>query len=128
MKTGKEQKKELIRQYKEIKPQAGIFQIRNLQNQKVFLKVCPNLKSVTRHRFQLERGMHFNKALQAEWDRYGEAAFVFETLEILDEKTLEALGSSLALKQLEERWLKKLEPYGEKGYHKPGRERGHLAP
>ena len=122
-KQSSEQKKELKRAYKEIRPQSGVFQIRNLKNQKVWIKALPDLKSIVRFKMQLEAKMHYSKSLQAEWEQYGPDAFGFEILEVLDEKTIEALGLSLALKKLEAKWMEQLAPYGEKGYHQPKREK-----
>ena len=109
-----DRKKELKQQYKEEKTEAGIFQIKNTKNQKVFIKATPNLRTMNSQRFQLDLKGHPNKALQQEWNQYGEEAFVLEVLETLPEDTTDV---RYALKKLEAKWLEQLQPYGERGYH-----------
>jgi len=109
-------KKELKLQYKEIKTEAGIFQIKNIKNQKVFIKTSPNLKTINGIQFQLEHGSCTNKGLQQEWNEYGKESFDFEVLEVLKEKEDEYFNKKDALEKLEEKWLDQLQPFGERGY------------
>jgi hypothetical protein len=111
-----DRKRELKREYKETKVTAGIFQIRNLKNGKVFLETTPNLKTVNGQLFMLGMKSHPNKQLQQEWNEMGETSFVIETLEIVDEE--QNIDTKTALKRLLDKWTEKLSPYGEKGYHK----------
>jgi len=110
-------KKELKMQYKETKVQAGIYQIKNIKNQKVFIVSTKNLKTINGKKFELEAGSCTSKTLQQEWNEYGKESFVFEELEILKEEDISPLGIKGDLKRLEEKWLEKLQPYGERGYH-----------
>ncbi|XRG77881.1 GIY-YIG nuclease family protein [Rossellomorea sp. GAMAL-10_SWC] len=110
-------KKELKMQYKETKVQAGIYQIKNVKNQKIFIVSTKNLKTINGKKFELEAGSCTNKTLQQEWNEYGKESFVFEELEILKEEDISPLGIKGDLKRLEEKWLEKLQPYGERGYH-----------
>ncbi len=112
-----DRKKEMKRQFKEAKTVAGVFQIKNTQNQKVFLGSTINLKSLNGKIFQLEMDSHPNKALQKEWNEYGKKAFVIEVLEVLKKKEDDFTAPADALKLLEEKWLDKLKPYGEQGYN-----------
>jgi len=66
----------------------------------------------------LNAGTNTNKTLQKEWNEYGEDAFVFEVLEILKEKKDGYFNAKDELKKLEEKWLDRLQPYGEKGYNR----------
>lgn len=121
-KAGKElkpvdRKEELKRQYKESKPEAGIYQIRNTRNQKALVVATPNLKTINGKRFELQMGSFNNAALQQEWKEFGEEAFVFEVLEVLEKKEDEFLDVKDALKKMEAKWLEKLQPYGERGYN-----------
>ena len=79
-------RKELIRQYKEIKIEAGVYQIKNTKNQKVLVVSTPNLKTMNGKPMMLRGGVHKNKKLQEEWNKFGKEAFVFEVLEVLKEK------------------------------------------
>lgn len=110
-------KKELKMQYKETKVQAGIYQIKNIKNQKIFLVSTKNLKTINGKKFELEAGSCTNKILQQEWNEYGKESFVFEELETLKEEDISPLGIKGDLKRLEEKWLEKLQPYGERGYN-----------
>ncbi len=114
-----DRKKELIRQYKETPRPMGVFQIKNNANGKVFLLKALNIPGIiNRHQLELQRGMHRNHELQNDWNRYGEAAFSFDTLATLKpEEHLpeEWAGEVAALLKL---WLEKLQPYGDAGYNK----------
>ncbi|KNY29974.1 DUF2087 domain-containing protein [Pseudobacteroides cellulosolvens] len=113
-----ERKKELKNQYKEIKTEAGIYQIRNVENGKVFLVVTPNLKTINGRQIELNTGVYRNKLLQEDWNKYGKDAFVFEVLEVLEQPEEGYFDMKDELKKLENKWLEKLQPYGDKGYHK----------
>jgi hypothetical protein len=110
-------RKELIRQYKEIKIEAGVYQIRNTKNYKVLVVSTPNLKTMNGKPMMLNGGVHKNKRLQEEWNKFGEEAFVFEVLEVLKEKEDGYFDKTGELKELEKKWLEKLQPYGKRGYN-----------
>lgn len=73
----------------------------------------------------VENGGHPNRQLQEEWNKYGEEAFVFEVLEILEEKETGFFDKAEELKKLEKKWLGKLQPYAERGYNKENFPRAH---
>ncbi|MDD4238416.1 MAG: DUF2087 domain-containing protein [Desulfotomaculaceae bacterium] len=116
-----DRKKELKQQYKEIKTEGGVYQIRNTKNQKVFVITTPNLKTINGRQMELVRGGHRNKQLQEEWNLFGKEAFVFEVLEILEEKEEGFFDKADELKKLETKWLEKLQPFGERGYNQPNK-------
>lgn len=109
-------RKELVQQYMEIKTEAGIYCIRNTHNGKMFVAATPNLKSLNGRHFELQMGASKNKQLQQEWNEYGEDAFEFEVLDILKKKDSEFFDIKDALAKLEQTWLDRLQPYGDKGY------------
>lgn len=118
-------KKELKREYKQSHPPMGIYQIRNIVNDKVLVGATLNLPGIfNRYRLQLKAGSHQNKRLQAEWSEYGSESFVFEILDELTPGTDPAQDYREDLAFLENLWLEKLEPYGDRGYNekKKGRE------
>lgn len=119
-----DRREELKRQYKEMKTEAGVYQIKNMVNQKVFVASTPNLKSLNRLEMMLGMGGHVNKELQKEWNEYGKENFSIEVLEVLTEKEDEYYNAREALKELEAKWLTKLQPYGEKGYNRQKPTRG----
>ncbi|PKM88201.1 MAG: transcriptional regulator [Firmicutes bacterium HGW-Firmicutes-12] len=113
-----DRRKELKEQYKEIKTEAGVFQIKNKKNNKAFIVAAPNLRMINGRLMELRGGMHKNKKLQEEWSRYGEEAFVIEVLEVLKEEEEGVFfDKQEELKKLEQKWLDKIQPYGERGYN-----------
>jgi hypothetical protein len=115
--AGMERKRELMEQYKEIKTEAGVYQIRNKVNGKIMVASTQNLKTLNGKKFELNMGSAKNILLQKEWNEFGEAAFEFELLEKLEKKDEGFQDIKGDLRKLEEKWLQKLEPYGDKGYN-----------
>ncbi len=77
-------KKELKLQYKQMKPEMGIFAVRTKENDKYYLEATKDLKGrINSTRFKLEFGSHPNKALQRDWKEHGKAHFTIEVLENL---------------------------------------------
>jgi|WetSurMetagenome_2_1015567.scaffolds.fasta_scaffold52852_3 hypothetical protein len=120
-------RKELIRKFKETHPPMGVYRVRNKSNGKSLIGSNSNLPAIlNRHRFQLEAGLHPNRALQSDWNEFGPSAFEFEILDRLDpaEKSDHDLRNDLAV--LERLWLDKIEPYGDVGYNPESeRDQGH---
>jgi len=117
-----DRRKELTRAYKENPPRAGVLQIRNTVNGKVYIVGYPNVDGkINSQRFQLAGAGHANKALQDDWKAQKPEDFVFEVLEYLTPPSEDAspLVIREALTALEKRWMDKLKPYGERGYNKP---------
>lgn len=107
----------LKQQYKETKIDAGIYQIKNTKNQRLLIESTMNLKTMTGKQFTLEMGSYQNKQLQNEWNEFGKDAFVFEVLEILEIPESGYFDAKDSLKKLKEKWLDKLQPYGDRGYN-----------
>jgi group I intron endonuclease len=111
-------KKELKREYKEALRPMGVFQIRNSVNEKVFVGSSLNLDGIfNRHEFQLKMNGHPNKSLQADWNEFGGESFAFEVLEEVFPRENPGYDYKSDLEVLEDLWLEKLEPYGERGYN-----------
>ena len=109
-------RKEIKNQYKQTLQKMGIYQITNLVNQKVLLGSSMNLDGIiNRHKFELKMGSHKNKDLQNDWNKFGENSFAFEVLEEIEPR--ENLDYQKELEFLEDLWLEKLQPFGEKGYN-----------
>ena len=74
----------LTRQYKERKPPMGVYVIRNLVLQHVFVGASLDVDgAMNRHRFELKLGGHRNRALAREWARHGADSFAFEVIDRL---------------------------------------------
>lgn len=115
-------RRELLRQYKDNPPPAGVYQIRNLINGKVYVSSAPSVDGkLNSQRFLLQAGGHVNRALQADWAAQRPEEFVLEVLEYLkpSDPSLSPLTVRQELAELEKRWLDKLQPYGDRGYNKP---------
>ena len=64
---------------------SGIYKIRNTVNGKVYVGSAVNINNRwCVHRHGLERGIHHSVKLQRAWDKYGDLAFEFSTLEICE--------------------------------------------
>lgn len=111
-------KQELKQMYKEMKTEAGVYQIKNVKNQKVFIGSTKNLKTLNGKKFSLQHGGFINRELQQEWNEMGEDAFVIEVLEVVEQKPDPFFDLPGALEKMEEKWLEKLQPYGERGYNR----------
>lgn len=113
-----DRKKELKQQFKEASVEAGVYQIKNTVNNKILVGSTNNLKTLNGIKFMLETNAYTpNKKLQEEWKYYGKEAFTIEILEKLKKKDEPYFNEKEALLELEEKWLEKLQPYGEKGYN-----------
>lgn len=110
-------RKELVQQYMEKKTVAGVYQIKNIRNDKVWIDSTLNVNTINGKRFMLNFGSHPNKQLQEDWKQYGEDSFVIELLEPLKMEDSPYFNAKEALAKLEEKWLELLQPYEDKGYH-----------
>jgi hypothetical protein len=118
MSSQKETRAELRRAYKEAPRQAGVFQVKNLKNGKILLGSSTNLHGpLNKHRFMLSINHHDNAALQSDWREFGPDAFVFEILEVVKPSDDPAFSVEDELTLLEQIWLEKLRPYGDRGYN-----------
>lgn len=114
--------KELKAQYREKKFRIGVFQIKNLVNGKVFIAGSVNLDAIfNRNRMELKLGGHPNKALQSEWNQFGEDNFAFEVLFEMEPGDNDQTDYVKEVRELEKMYVAELKPYGEKGYHSPKR-------
>jgi hypothetical protein len=101
-------RKQAIRDFKERKPNRGIFAVRCSATGLVWVGSSPNL-GATRNRvwFGLRLGSHHNPSLQKEWNLHGEPAFQYEVLETLNDDVA-AMGVSDLLKEKKGQWVARL--------------------
>lgn len=84
----------------EIKDRIGVYQIRNLINNKIYIGSSKNLYNRKCHHFaDLKGNRHINTKLQNSFNKYGKENFVFEVIEFTDE-----LNQFI----VEQYWIKKL--------------------
>lgn len=111
-------RKEIHREYKERVKPSGVFQIRNLSNGKVLLGSSLNLEGpLNKHRFMLKINSHPDKDLQKDWNELGSDQFSFEILETVQLSDHPNFNLKDELTLLEEIWLERLQPFGERGYN-----------
>ena len=88
---------------------SGIYAIRNLVTGKMYVGSAIDFaKRFKNHRSALTNGKH-NPKLQNSWNKHGAGAFVFEILEVVEDKAL--------LLTIEQQWLDKFKSYGPAGYN-----------
>ena len=113
-----DRRKELKEQYKNIKPDMGIFIVHSKYSNKCHIENAKDLKSkINRTKFQLELGSHPNKELQKEWKDHVETDFIIEILEKLEydkDKPNKDYAEDLELLQII--WTEKLLKKGMKFY------------
>jgi hypothetical protein len=107
----KEEKKELQAQYKDMKPEMGIFAVINGSNTRHYLKTSQNLKgAMNSTQFILNHGSHPNQDLQEDWKKAAPGEFRIQILEQIeyDQDELKT-DYSEELEILEIIWKEKLE-------------------
>ena len=114
----KKTRKEIHREYKERLKPSGVYQVKNLTNGKVLLGSSLNLEGLlNRHRFTLRYNNHPNKELQKDWNELGPDQFQFEILEVVQIQDHPNFNLKDELTLLEQIWLEKVQPFGERGYN-----------
>lgn len=112
-------KKEIKKQYKLRPPDMGVYQVKNLENGKIYLERAMDLKGkLNSERFQLKNNLHKNQELQKDFNELGMEKFSFEILDRLPAKEDPGYDYGADLRILEKMWLEKLQPFGTEGYHK----------
>jgi len=113
-----DRKKELKHQYQEIEIVAGVYQIKNNVNGKLFVESTRNLKTINGVKFMLDNNTHKNNELQYDWNEHGKDAFSIDILEKLKKDESDPyFNEKEALKAMEQKWVDHLNPFGENGYN-----------
>jgi hypothetical protein len=104
----KASRKELVRQYKEIRVPAGIYVVRCVASGRAWVGTSRNLGATKNGLwFGLRAGLHRETSLQAEWNAQGEQSFEYEAVELLDED-VHALNVFGELKEMKSKWVARL--------------------
>jgi group I intron endonuclease len=113
-------RKELVWEYKKTPKVMGVYLIRNVENGKCYVASSRDIRArLNRHRMNLKMKDERVQSLQADWTAFGDNAFVFETVDVLEPSQEPNYDPAEDLQVLEELWLEKLHPYGANGYNKP---------
>jgi hypothetical protein len=111
-------RKELLEEYKQMKPIMGVYSITNTTNGKKLVEGSINIAAIwNRSRFELNNGTHANTGLQKDWTMLGEDAFSFEILSEISEDKTRQLDYKHEVKQLEDLFVEELQPFGDRGYN-----------
>jgi len=116
----KEDNKLLKKSYQQNPPPMGVFLIRNNLSDRMFVGAALDLHGrINRYKFQLQHGSHPSKSLQSDWNELGSKNFAFEIVDELKPPNDPAFDARAELVVLENLWLEKLQPFGERGYNEP---------
>ncbi|MCE5269765.1 GIY-YIG nuclease family protein [bacterium] len=118
----KDRKAALKAAYRQTRSLAGVMGLRNLQNGKVLVEGSADVQAlINRYRSSLRFIGCRNAALQEDWTAFGPEAFAFEVLESFEPGADDSKEDVLAMvRELEDAWVEKLQPFDEKGYNKRG--------
>ncbi len=112
-------RKALIREYKRAPKDMGVYLIRNNANGKCYVASSRDIRArINRHKMDLRTNGERIPGLQADWNEYGESAFEFETVDLLEPSRQPGYDPAEDLLVLEQLWLEKLQPYADNGYNK----------
>jgi hypothetical protein len=76
--------RELTKRYKASHPPMGVYVIRNLVNQRVFVGASMNVDAaMNRHRFELGLNHHRNRILLRDWQQFGADNMRFEVIDLV---------------------------------------------
>lgn len=112
-------KKELIKEYKNQKHPVGLFAVRNIPENKMFIGISMNLPAKIRGvTFELELGSHAYHNLAGDYKRLGKdkfEVFILDEIQLKDETEGELKKELEALEQM---WIEKLKNEGTTFYNK----------
>ena len=107
-------KSEIRKAYKQAKLPMGVYRIITSRNNIVFIGYATDLPSrFNRHKAELKFGSHRNRELQEIWNSFGESAFKFEILDLLDHKENNQANLNEELHILAEMWTQYLKNAGD---------------
>lgn len=91
----------MLIQYKEQANKSGIYFIRNVSNNRMYVGSCKRFKTrFSDHINSLNKNKHRNKFLQNDWNKCGREAFVFEVVEVTN-------GTTEERRQIEQQYIDK---------------------
>ena len=110
----KSRRKQLLTEYKQTRPEAGVYRVVNTTTGKTLLASSPNLPSV-QSKMEFARSTNaatiFGYKMAPDVRQFGIGAFSLEILEVLEVRPETTQAEILAdLKTLEELWREKLDP------------------
>jgi len=112
-------RKKAKQDYKQALRPMGIVRVRNLKDGRCYLMASADTRgAINSLRFQLKMGAFATSPeLARDWKELGEESFVIEVIDELKPVEDPEHDYRADLQVLEELWLDKLKPYGDRGYH-----------
>lgn len=102
--SGTFDRKAALRAYKERKVRPGVYAVRHRGTGRAWADSTPDLDTARNGLWlRLNQGRHLDKGLQEAWNRFGEEAFEYAILEVLEEE-LEPVFLRDALKAMKAKW------------------------
>lgn len=78
-------RKELLEQYKQFKPDMGVYMFKSIKENTVYLGCDKNIKAtINSDRFKLNANAHKNKKLQKDWNENKDENFEIKVVQILE--------------------------------------------
>ena len=117
-------RKQARNDYKHTLQPMGIVQVKNLQNGRCFITGSANTRgTINSLRFQLQNGLFAaSQELGRDWKALGDEQFAIEVIDELAAVEDHESDYAADLRELEQLWMEKLQPWGARGYHSPPRE------
>lgn len=120
MNLSTENRRTLIRQYKETPRPAGVYVIRNRLSGRVYVAGSLDVEgAMNRARFELNMHAHRNKALGQDWITHGAGHFSFEVIDRVKERKDPDFDRMAELEKLLSLWQEELQCFGANGYNTP---------
>jgi hypothetical protein len=107
--VNRDRRRELTAAYRERKARPGVFAVRCAAGGQVWVGSSREL--LNRQNgiwFSLRQGSSLNRTMQQAWRDHGEAAFVYEELQVIDGEGLSAWSLDQALKDAAAAWREQL--------------------
>ena len=103
-------RRDLTKQYKQTLPPMGVYVIRNLVNDRVYVRAGLNLEgAMNRDRFELALKGHRDKRLLEDWWRCGAENFRFEVIDTIRKRDDPAFDYKSELAALLALWTEELD-------------------
>jgi hypothetical protein len=107
----------LTRQYKEAPPPMGVYAIRNLVEDRLYVGASNNVEgAINRARFELKMNGHRNRGLQQDWQRLGAEAFHCEVVDTVKMRDDPAFDAQAELADMLTLWREELGCRGARDY------------
>jgi len=120
MNLSTENRRALIRQYKETPRPAGVYAIRNRISGRVYVAGSLDVEgAMNRARFELNMRSHRSKTLGQDWIAHGAEYFSFEVVDRVKEREDPGFDRKAELEKLLSLWQEELQCFGANGYNTP---------